>query len=114
VLFGEVLFALRDGAYGVTRGFKGDLPLGFLKLFAASPHELTPPVQAVAGPCQPTNGVSMMTNIGFTSKTDLFFVRDHPSFEPFGLLADGWNLGESTVCEYNADFNWKHGMIFVR
>jgi len=110
----EVLFAERDGAYGIVKGFVGTLPAGFLKSYATAPYEITPVVKAVAGPCQPAGGVSMMTNVGFTDQKDVFFVRDHPDFEPFGLRADGWVLGESTVCDYNADFNWHHGMIFVR
>jgi hypothetical protein len=113
VPFTEMLLAERDGAYGVVKGFVGTLPAGFLKTYATTPYAL-PAVATVAGSCPPSGGVSMMSHVGFTDQTDVFFVRDHPNFEPFGLREDGWTLGESTECAYNADMNWKHGMLFVR
>jgi hypothetical protein len=41
-------------------------------------------------------------------------VRDNTELEAFGLLSDGWKMGEDTDCNYNADMNGKQGMIFVR
>jgi hypothetical protein len=112
--FSEILLAERDGDYGITKGFVGSVPPGFLKLYAQTPYLLNPPVQTVAGSCPPSGGVSMMSRVGYTSRTDIYFVRDHEVFENFGLTPSGWNLGESNQCDYNADINWKQGMIFVR
>ena len=112
--FSEILLAERDADYGITKAFVGSVPPGFLKLHAQTPYLLNPPVQTVAGNCPPSGGVSMMSWVGYTNRTDIYFVRDHETFENFGLMPSGWNLGESTACDYNADINWKQGMIFVR
>lgn len=113
VPFSELLLAQRDDGYGVVKGFVGQIPNGFLKTYATTPYPM-PAVATVVGSCPPSGGVSMMSHLGYTNETDVYFVRDHPDFEPFGLREDGWALGESNVCDYNADINWKHGMLFVR
>ncbi|MCC6903280.1 MAG: hypothetical protein IT377_30185 [Polyangiaceae bacterium] len=114
VPIGEIMLAERDDGYGITKAFVASVPAGFLKSYLNAPLQLSPPVKTVVGSCPPSGDVSMMTHVGYTDQPDVYFVRDHANFEPFGLRADGWTLGESTECQYNADMNWKHGMLFVR
>lgn len=114
VPYSEMLLAERDSAYGVVKGFSGSLPNAFLKDYSTAPLELVPPVSWVVGPCQPPSAPWMMTHVGFTDQSDVYFVRDNPVNEPFGLRADGWALGENMECQYNAEYNGHHGMILVR
>ena len=113
-VFTEILLAQRDGGYGIVKGFVAKVPLAFLKTYAQLPYLLTPAVKVVVGDCPLTGTVSMLAHVGYTDRNNAYYVRDNTELEAFGLLSDGWKMGEDTDCNYNADMNGKQGMIFVR
>lgn len=70
-------------------------------------------VTTVLGDCDPSGGPSMMNFLGYTARTDVFFVRDNMGDDNFGLQADHWALAHDN-CNQGGELNDTQGVIFVR
>ncbi len=70
-------------------------------------------VTTVLGDCDPGGGPSMMSYLGYTGRTDVFFVRDNMGNDNFGLQADHWALAHDN-CNQGGQLNDTQGVMFVR
>lgn len=62
-------------------------------------------------------GFGMASWLGYTGQPRIFFARDVPGLEGYGLLASGWSLGypdDQPVVGYNGYLHTRQGMIMVR
>lgn len=72
-------------------------------------------ITTVLGDCDPMDGPSMLSFLGFTDRTDRFFARDQGNEDSLhGLEADGWQLNDNNDCNYEGDLGDQAGEIYVR
>jgi hypothetical protein len=109
--FESVLVLRGDGA----QGFIIDVPAGFVTDYRDQAFNTSGVLRHVLGPCNPQGGPSMLRNIGHTSSTEVFFLRDFSDINgfTFGLRADGFALNYDNCIEGGA-FNGRQGSLFVR
>jgi hypothetical protein len=97
--------------------YRFEVPATFVVDYAAAPYKLAIPV-AIKGDCQPNDkGGFMFAHAGFTSRQAVFFFRDHPEFQGFGLTPNKFALADDTgwgPCQRNGNLANLPGMIMVR
>jgi len=116
--FTEVLFArYTNGKKIGHHAFKVTVPVDFTTNCRTVGCDIVGTPTAVLGNCDPTNGPTMLTHLGYLAHTNSFWARDKvegPGADlHWGLYTDVFRLN-GTDCQGTGQLGSQPGMVFVR
>jgi hypothetical protein len=115
LVFSQLLVADADGKSldAATRAYRVPLPVSFLGPYANAGAR-TAGVTTVFGNCNPANGPEMLRWVGYTARSDAFFLRDVDGVQQVrGLHPTGFDMAYAD-CNRGGSLDGVAGLLYVR